>query len=85
MPISPQIVITPEDIVFKSFAISAVSYTSTTATYTATGHTLSAGNIVQITGLSPDGYNGTYTISSVATDTFTVANTTNALRSLRCR
>ncbi len=77
MPISPQIVITPDDIVFKSFAISAVSYTSTTATYTATGHTLSAGNIVQITGLSPDGYNGTYTISSVATNTFTVANTTN--------
>jgi hypothetical protein len=77
MPISPQIVITPEDIVFKSFAISAVSYTSTAATYTATGHTFSAGNIVQITGLAPDGYNGTYTISSVATNTFTVANTTN--------
>jgi hypothetical protein len=79
MPISPQIVITPEDIIFKSFSISAVSYTSTTATYTATGHTLSAGNIVQITGLSPDGYNGTYTISSVATNTFTIANATNTV------
>lgn len=77
MPISPQITIVPEDITFKSFDISAVSYTSTTATYTATGHTFSAGNIVMITGLAPDGYNGTYTITSVATNTFTVANTTN--------
>lgn len=78
MPISPQIVITPEDISFKSFAISAVSYTSSTATYTATGHTFTAGDIVMITGLAPDGYNGTYTISSVATNTFVVPNTTNA-------
>ena len=77
MPISPQITITPEDISFKSFDITAVTYTSSTATYTATGHTLSAGNIVTITGLAPDGYNGTYTITGVATNTFTVANTTN--------
>lgn len=77
MPLSPQITITPEDITYKSFDITAVSYTSSTATYTATGHTLSAGNIVMITGIAPDGYNGTYTISSVATNTFTVANTTN--------
>ena len=77
MPLSPQIVITPEDITYKSFAISAVSYTSSTATYTATGHTFSAGNIVIITGLAPDGYNGTYTITSVATNTFTVSNSTN--------
>lgn len=77
MPLSPQIVITPEDIVYKSFSITAVSYTSTTATYTATGHTFALNNVVQITGLAPDGYNGTYTITSVATNTFTVANTTN--------
>lgn len=77
MPISPQITITPEDIVFKSFTISAVTYTASTATYTATGHTLSTGNIVTITGLAPDGYNGTYTITGTATNTFTVANTTN--------
>lgn len=77
MPISPQITITPENISYKSFDISAVSYTSSTATYTAVGHTFSAGNIVMITGLAPDGYNGTYTITSVATNTFTVANTTN--------
>ena len=79
MPLSPQIVITPEDIVYKSFSISAVIYTSSTATYTAVGHTLSAGNIVMITGLTPDGYNGTYTILSITTDTFTISNTTNAV------
>jgi len=77
MPVSPQITITPEDITFKSFDITAVSYTSSTAIYTATGHTLSAGDIVTITGIAPDGYNGTYTISSVATNTFTIANATN--------
>lgn len=77
MPLSPQITITPEDITYKSFDITAVSYTSSTATYTATSHTLAVGDIVMITGLAPDGYNGTYTISSVAINTFTVANTTN--------
>lgn len=79
MPISPQIVITPEDIVFKSFAISAVNYTSTTATYTATGHTFSVNDIVMITGLAPDGYNGTYTITSIlgANITNAVGNGTN--------
>lgn len=77
MPLSPQITITPEDISYKSFDISAVTYTSTTATYTAIGHTLSVGDIVMITGLAPDTYNGTYTITAIATNTFTVANTTN--------
>jgi hypothetical protein len=77
MPISPQIVITPEDITFKSFTISAVTYTSSTAVYTATGHTFVVGNVVMITGLAPDGYNGTYTITAKTTNTFTVANSTN--------
>lgn len=78
MPISPQITITPEDITFKSFDITAVSYTSSTATYTATAHTFASGTIVSVTGIVPDGYNGSFTITSVATNTFTVANTTNA-------
>lgn len=77
MPLSPQITITPEDITFKSFDISAVTYTTTTATYTATGHTFSNGDIVMITGIAPDDYNGTYTITGTATNTFTVANTAN--------
>lgn len=78
MPLSPQITITPVDITTKNFDISAVSYTSTTATYTATGHTFSAGDIVLVSDLAPEGYNGTFTITGVATNTFTVANTTNA-------
>lgn len=77
MPLSPQITITPVNLTYKSFDISAVSYTSSTATYTATGHTFSVDDIVQITGLAPDGYNGTYTITAKATNIFTVANTTN--------
>jgi hypothetical protein len=77
MPISPQITITPEDITTKNFDISAVTYTSTTATYTATGHTFSIGDIVLISDLAPDGYNGSFTITGTATNTFTVANTTN--------
>lgn len=78
MPISPQITITPEDLDYKSFDITAVSYTSSTATYTATGHTFASGTIVSVTGIVPDGYNGSFTITSIATNTFTVANTTNA-------
>jgi hypothetical protein len=78
MPISPQITITPEDITTKSFDITAVTFTSSTATYTATGHTFSVGDIVLITEIAPDGYNGTLTITAIATNTFTVANTTNA-------
>jgi len=79
MPISPQITITPEDLDYKSFDITAVSYTSSAATYTATGHTFASGTIVSITGIVPDGYNGSFTITSIATNTFTVANTTNAV------
>jgi len=78
MPLSPQITITPEDITTKNFDISAVTYTSSTATYTATGHTFSTGDIVLVSGLAPDGYNGTFTLTGTATNTFTVANTTNA-------
>lgn len=77
MPLSPQITVTPEDLVFKSFDISAVTYTSTAATYTAAGHTFAVGDTVTVTGLAPDGFNGTFVITAVATNTFTVANTTN--------
>lgn len=77
MPVSPQITITPETIVTKNFDISAVSFTSSTATYTATGHTFSTGENVLISGLAPDGYNGNFTITGTATNTFTVSNTTN--------
>jgi hypothetical protein len=45
-------------------------------TYTATGHPFSVGNSVTISGSSVAGYNGTFTIASAATDTFTVLNKT---------
>ena len=76
MPIAPQITNTPIDLIY--FEITAVSHTSSTATYTATGHTYAIGDTVAVSGLSPDGYNGTFTVTGVATNTFTVANTTNA-------
>jgi hypothetical protein len=78
MPLAPQITNTPVDIVVKDFAISSVAHTSSTATYTATGHTFASGDTVIVSGIVPDGYNGTFTITSIATNTFTVANTTNA-------
>lgn len=77
MPIAPQIVITPDDIITKDYAISSVTYTPTTATYTASGHTLVTGNIVIVSGINPVGYNGTFTITGTTSTTFTVANTTN--------
>lgn len=67
--------------IIKTGSITAVSYTATTATYTTTEKTnLLTGDSVTISGLSPSGYNGTFTITSVNTvaKTFTVANTTNA-------
>jgi hypothetical protein len=78
MPLCPQITNTPV-VLPRQVAITAVSYTTTTATYTASGHTFVAGNVVVITGLLPAGYNGTFTISSVSgSTTFTVPNSTNA-------
>lgn len=77
MPLSPQIVITPETVTTKNFDITAVAFTSSTATYTATGHTFSVGDIVLVSGIAPDGYNGSFTVTAIATNTFTVSNATN--------
>jgi hypothetical protein len=77
MPLCPQITNTPI-VLPREVAITAVSFTPTTATYTASGHSFVAGNVVVITGLLPNGYNGTFTISSVSgSTTFTVPNSTN--------
>lgn len=52
--------------------ISSISSSSTTATVTtAAAHGYSTSNIVQISGASPTGFNGTYTITVVDTTTFT--------------
>lgn len=77
MPLCPQITNTPV-VLPREVAITGVTFTSTTATYTASGHSFVAGDVVVITGLAPSGYNGTFTISSVSgSTTFTVPNTTN--------
>lgn len=63
------------------FSISAVTYTSTTATYTTglTEHGYVVGDDVLISGLLPVGYNGKFRITAKTPTTFTVTNTTNAL------
>lgn len=77
MPLCPQVTITPV-VLPREVAISGVTFTPTTATYTASGHSFTAGNTVIITGLLPNGYNGTYVVNSVSgSTTFTVLNTTN--------
>ena len=57
-------------------AVTASSPTTGSATYTATGHTFSVGDIIIVSGASISGYNGTFTITGVSTNTFTVANAT---------
>jgi hypothetical protein len=56
-------------------AVTAVSASLFTYTYTATGHTFVAGDTVVIAGASVAAYNGTFTITSVASNQFTVTGT----------
>jgi hypothetical protein len=71
--------LTQEFIADAIMAISAVSANGTSVTYTATAHPFSVNDYVVISGISGSGstgYNGTFKITAIATDTFTVANTT---------
>lgn len=78
MPLAPQITNTPATIVPITFAIAGVSYTSSTATYSLTGHTFNIGDVIIVSDVAPAGYNGTFTVASVVTgSTVTVSNTTN--------
>ena len=54
-------------------------YRSSIITYaTATSHNLVVGDVITVTGASPSGYNGTYTVTSTPTSyTFTVAQASN--------
>lgn len=79
MPLCPQVINTPIDILPTIFAITGVTFTSTSATYACPGHTYIVGDILTVSDVAPAGYNGTFTITSVVASTsFTVANTTNA-------
>lgn len=59
-------------------ATTATSGTGTVATITTTSaHNLAVGDIVTVAGITPTGYNGTYSVASIpTTTTFTYANTT---------
>jgi hypothetical protein len=57
-------------------AVTPSSPASGSATYTAAAHPFVTGDTVIITGSSVAGYNGTFTITSVGTNTFTVVNAT---------
>jgi hypothetical protein len=58
-------------------ATTAASGTGTTATITTTSaHGLAIGDIVTVAGVTPTGYNGTYVLTAVATNTISYANAT---------
>ena len=62
--------------------ISALSYTSTTATFTTSvAHNYVVGDLITISGMTPAGYNGNYTVTATnypTNTTFTISNSTNA-------
>lgn len=55
--------------------VTSITLSGTTATVTSAGHGYSNGDVVTIWGATPADYNGTYTISNVATDTFDYTTT----------
>lgn len=65
-------------------ATTATSGDGTTATITTTSnHNLSIGDIVTVAGITPSGYNGTFSVASTPTTTsFTYANTTTGAQTV---
>lgn len=51
--------------------VTSITSSGTTATVTISAHGYSNGYVVAISGASPSGYNGTFTIGGVTTNTFT--------------
>jgi len=62
----------------KRVTSSVVGDGTTATVITTAAHDFSTGNSVVISGVTPTGFNGTYTITVVDTTTFTYANATNA-------
>lgn len=58
-------------------AITAASSTGSDFTITAPGHSISNGQSIVIEGMTPSGYNGTFTVDSVAGDDITVLSVLN--------
>ena len=60
--------------------IKGITRTSTTATVTTINpHGIENGDFVQITGVDTDGYNGSYEVSGVTTETFNITVSSNSL------
>jgi len=57
--------------------VTAASSTVSDFTITAAGHGLTAGQTVVIEGMTPSGYNGSFTVDSVSGDDFTVLSVLN--------
>lgn len=62
---------TSEEVVLSG-SITNVDGSNDALVFTSAAHGLSEGDEVTITGVDPVDYNGTYTITSVTTDTFTI-------------
>jgi hypothetical protein len=58
-------------VVCATRSVSSITRSGTTATVTSAAHGFLVGDTITISGASPTGYNGTFTLLSVATNTFT--------------
>lgn len=61
----------------QSWAITAASSTGSDFTITAPGHDFEVGSELTISGMTPAGYNGSWTVASVSGDDFTVTDSSN--------
>lgn len=56
-----------------SVNVSNASWTGGTVTITSNNHGFLAGDVVDVAGITPSGYNGTYTVATASTNSFTYA------------
>ena len=65
--------------VAPTVAITSATYSSGVITYvTTTAHGFTAGDVVNISGIQPSGWNGNFTVAGVADNTHFTVNTTNS-------
>lgn len=69
--------ITLSGIVYPRRAITAATSTSSNFTITAPSHSFVGSDSITISGMTPSGYNGTFTVASVSGDDITVTSTLN--------
>lgn len=61
----------------RAYTITAVTWLSNVVTVTSAGHPIVLGQTVVISGVNPAGYNGVFTVTGVATNTFTYTLNSN--------